>query len=272
MRLLPPFHLFRLLRVLALLICTVVSVVVGAPVAAGTAAPADPAQHHVLRYHRGHAGTRAHSLNWAGYIRTGQGFHQVSANWTVPTLSSAHDGWSSTWVGIDGATASDQYLIQTGTEADVVSGRRSYRAWWEVITPDDVAPEVLFSRLVIHPGDSISASVSRRPSGRWTMRVRDNTTGVSASHTATFSGPGRTAEWIQEDTAVDDAISTAPDWGVVAFRRCHLNAVNAHLAAKEAVDLVDREGTREIATGAPTSTGDAFTVTWLAPGVSTRLT
>ena len=136
--------------------------------------------------HRRRHGTRQQSLNWSGYVRTGKGFTSASASWTVPTLTSTHDGYSSTWVGIDGATSSDRYLIQTGTEADVSGGRRSYRAWWEVITPTDVAPETLFDNLTIQPGDHITASVSRSAGGRWSMRLRDTTTGHSASHTTAF--------------------------------------------------------------------------------------
>ena len=224
---------------------------------------------HVMGLHRRHHGTRQQSLNWSGYVRTGKGFTSASASWTVPTLTSTHDGYSSTWVGIDGATSSDRYLIQTGTEADVSGGRRSYRAWWEVITPTDVAPETLFDNLTIQPGDHITASVSRSAGGRWSMRLRDTTTGHSASHTTAFGGPGATAEWIQEDTDVNGYISTAPDWHAVTFSKVRLNRANPRLSAAEAVDLVDSQGTREIATGAPNPAGDGFTVTWLAPGTRT---
>jgi hypothetical protein len=224
---------------------------------------------HVMGLHHRRHGARQQSLNWSGYIRTGHGFTGTSASWTVPTLTSTHDGYSSTWVGIDGATSSDRYLIQTGTEADVSGGRRSYRAWWEVITPTDVAPETLFDDLVIHPGDRVSASVSRLASGRWVMRLRNATTRHSASHTTAFGGPGATAEWIQEDTDVNGYISTAPDWHEVTFTSVRLNRANPKLQPAEAVDLVDSHGTREAVTGAPTRSGDGFTVTWLAPGTRT---
>jgi hypothetical protein len=244
-----------------------------APSAAGSPRPRLSAGHrvspHVMGLHRRHAGTKQQSLNWSGYVRTGAGFTSASASWVVPTLSTTHDGYSSTWVGIDGATSADHYLIQTGTEADVVGGRRSYRAWWEVITPTDVAPEAVFDRLVVAPGDSISASVSRSTSGRWTMRLRDTTTGHSASHTARFGGPGATAEFIQEDTDVNGYISSAPNWHAVTFRRIRLNKHNPHLRPAEALDLVDAAGTREARAGAPTKAGDGFTVTWLAPGTRT---
>jgi hypothetical protein len=224
---------------------------------------------HVMGLHRRRAGAKQQSLNWSGYIRTGHTFTSASATWTVPRLSSAHDGYSSTWVGIDGATSSDRYLIQTGTEADVSGGRRSYRAWWEIITPSDVAPETLFGQLTVHPGDSISASVSKLSPGRWVMRLRDNTTRRSASHTTSFAGPGETAEWIQEDTDVNGYISTAPNWRSVSFRNLRLNGANPKLKGSEAVDIVDRHGIREASTSAPSKAGNGFTVTWLAPGTRT---
>jgi Peptidase A4 family len=224
---------------------------------------------HVMGLHRWRAGSKQQSLNWSGYIRTGRSFTRASASWHVPSLKTTYDGYSSTWVGIDGATSTDGYLVQTGTEADVSGGRRSYRAWWEVITPSDPAPETVFANLTVRPGDSISAAVYRVSSGRWTMRLRDNTTGHSASHTADFAGPGSSAEWIQEDTDVNGYISAAPDWETVTFRYLRLNGANPDLVASEAVDIVDSAGTREDVTSAPTSSGSGFTVTWLAHGTRT---
>jgi Peptidase A4 family len=226
---------------------------------------------HVMGRHRRHSGAKQQSLNWAGYIRGGHGFTSASGTWRVPTVASTHDGYSSTWVGIDGAATGDGYLIQTGTEADVSGGRRSYRAWWEVITPADIAPETVFPTLAIHPGDSVSASVSKAASGRWTMRLRDNTTRHSAAHTASFAGPGSSAEWIQEDTDVNGFISAAPDWHSVTFRGLRLNGRNPGLKVSEAVDIVDSHGTREASTGTPRAGGSGFAVTWLAPGTRTAV-
>jgi hypothetical protein len=43
------------------------------------------------------------------------------------------------------------------------------------------------------------------------LRLRDLTTGHSASHTAELDGPGSSVEFIQEDTDVNGYISAAPD-------------------------------------------------------------
>jgi hypothetical protein len=265
-----PSHLHRVLLATLLIAVSWAGIAASATASAtASAAAADRTGRHVMGLHRRHADAKQQSLNWAGYIRAGSALTSVSGSWTVPTLTTTHDGYSSTWVGIDGATGSDRYLIQTGTEADVSGGRRSYRAWWEVITPTDVAPETLFGTLAVHPGDSISASVAKVSTGRWVMRLHDNTTGRSASHTASFAGSGSSAEWIQEDTDVNGYISAAPDWDSVTFRRLLLNHANPKLAPDEAVDLVDAQGTREAATSPPTSTGSGFTVRWLATGTRT---
>jgi hypothetical protein len=222
--------------------------------------------------HHRHHDAKQKSFNWSGYIRKGTAstrYTSASGSWTVPTLKSTTDGYSSTWVGIDGASAPDGYLIQTGTEADVSGGRRTYDAWWEVITPNDPAPENVFANLAVHPGDSISASVARNASGSWTMRLRNNTTGHTATHTTAFAGRGSSAEWIQEDTMVGGYISAAPNWGSVTFRHLLLQHANPHLVESEAVDIVDSAGTREAATGAPNESGNGFTVHWLAAGTRT---
>ncbi|MCW2494124.1 G1 family glutamic endopeptidase [Jatrophihabitans sp.] len=209
------------------------------------------------------------SLNWSGYIQSGSGYTASTATWRVPTLKTTYNGYSSTWVGIDGASSTDGYLIQTGTEADVVNKKASYDAWWEVITPTNEAPETLFSTLTIHAGDSITATVAKGTGGKWAMTLTDNTTGKTASHSSSFAGPGQSAEWIQEDTDVNGYISAAPDWQSVTFSGITTNGAAENLHSAAAVDIYDNHGTHEDSTGAPDSSGNGFTVTWLAPGTKT---
>jgi hypothetical protein len=230
---------------------------------AGTART--PEANALVHKHRFAAGK---SLNWAGYIKTGTGLTSSSASWQVPTLKTDHDGYSSTWVGIDGAASNDQYLIQTGTEADVVHGRAQYHAWWEVITPTDPAPETLFL-LAVHPGDSIRATVTKGTTGRWTMSLRNATTGHAASHATFFAGPGKSAEWIQEDTDVNGYISAAPNWQSVTFAHVTLNGTGPKLSSTQATDIVDSKGVKETATSTPNATKDGFSVRWLAAGSRT---
>lgn len=224
-----------------------------------------------MALHHGSKIANQQSENWSGYIKPTSGATSAAGTWTVPSLSTQYNGYSSTWVGIDGASANDQYLIQTGTEADMSNGRATYDAWWEVITPTNVAPEVLFSGFTVSPGQSITATVTKTSSTKWTMSLKNNTTGQTASHSATFAGPGSSAEWIQEDTDVNNSISPAPDWHSVTFAGATVNGANAALTSSEAVDIVDSQGTQEDSTSAPNSTANGFTVTWLAPGTATPL-
>jgi hypothetical protein len=249
-----------------------------APTAAAgpAAAPAVSAHHllgltHAVPHTAGRTQAAQSSLNWSGYIKPGSSgaFTSSTASWTVPTLSTTYNGYSSTWVGVDGATSGDQYLIQTGTEADVVGHRTSYDAWYEVITPTDEAPETIFTSLTISPGDHIKATVAKTSSTSWKMTLTDNTTGRSASHTSAFAGPGESAEWIQEDTDVNGYISAAPDWKSVSFSGITVNGAGPALTASESVDIVDNNGTQEDSTGNPTGSSNGFTVTWLAPGTRT---
>lgn len=216
----------------------------------------------------GHAGVQK-SLNWSGYIKTGASgaFSKSTASWTVPTLLTTHNGYSSTWVGIDGDT--DRYLIQTGTEADVINGQAHYDAWWEVITPSNEAPEVVYTAIPVHAGDAITATVAKGTAGKWTMTLKDLTAGKTGTHTAAFAGPGESAEWIQEDTQVNGSISAAPDWQKVSFKNITVNGVNPKLTYSQSVDIYDSHNTHEDNTAAPTG-GNAFTVTWLAPGTPSR--
>ncbi|MCL2793692.1 MAG: G1 family endopeptidase [Microbacteriaceae bacterium] len=206
------------------------------------------------------------SYNWAGYAEQGA-FNSASATWTVPTTLTTKSGYASTWVGLDGYA--DSYLAQTGIEEDVVNKRVTYDAWWEVITPTSLAPEVVYSGFSIKPGDSITGTVTRTGSSA-VMTLVDNTTGQSVSHTSAYTGPGASAEWIQEDTDVNGFISTAPDWQKVTFTGAKVNGAPAGLTSSESIDIVDTRGTQETSTSAPNAAKDGFTVTWLAGGTRTR--
>ena len=236
---------------------TVAGVVFGTLVIGTAGASASSAP---LFSHSHNAGAAAQASNWSGYVQSGSTYSSVSGSWTVPQVRSDASGYSSTWVGIDGY--SDQYLIQTGTTANY-DGGASYNAWWEVITPTNVLPEENFS-MTVRPGDSISASVTKGSGSTWTMKLTDNTTGVSKSKSYSFNGPASTAEWIQEDTDVDGYVSSSPDFGKVTFTNCKANGANATLSSDTSFPLVDDNGTVEDSISAPS--GTSFTATYLASG------
>jgi len=103
---------------------------------------------------------------------------------------------------------------------------------------------------------------------------------IAGSLAVAFAGPGKSAEWIEEDTDVNGYISTAPDWQYVLFTGCTVNNVNPGLVSSEAVNIVSAPGAlggllgqgpiQEDATSNPTSTKNSFSIKWLATGRRSR--
>jgi len=188
-----------------------VSVVVGAcaliasAASAGAAAPVSAAANHRSATRAAWPGLT--STNWSGYAQTPNGstsYTYASGSWTVPSVQKKN-GYSSSWVGIDGFDNSS--LIQTGTEHDYVNGHAVYRAWWEILP----AAETIIPSITVSPGDHITAFVKHSTGNKWLISISDVTTGKSFSTTQTYTGPGHSAEWIQE----------APSNGVSVLKLAH---------------------------------------------------
>ena len=75
------------------------------------------------------------STNWSGFVESYYHYTQVSAQWTVPTLTcdSPNDLQASQWVGIDGTDTPNYDLVQDGTETDCVGTTPVYGAWYEFL-------------------------------------------------------------------------------------------------------------------------------------------
>jgi len=156
------------------------------------------------------------SNNWAGVVDTTASTSEVtsvSGTFTVPTLETtqpasctAADGCQlSEWVGVDGFN--DSSLIQAGV--DIIpqfssTGQliaESIQPWWEEL-PAPETPETLTTAagaaITPQPGDEIQVTLAEDPSGNWTTTVTDLTQGGSFTVTASYGGPGQSAEWILE--------------------------------------------------------------------------
>src|SRR5439155_9890833 len=132
------------------------------------------------------------SSNWSGYARAGS-FTRVSGAWVVPSVASSRKAtYSSQWVGIDGFNNSS--LIQTGTEADFYNGSAHYGAWWEILP----AAETVIPSITVHPGDHMSATITKGSGNNWTISISDTTRGTSFTTSKTYAGHGTSAEWIEE--------------------------------------------------------------------------
>jgi Peptidase A4 family len=114
------------------------------------------------------------STNWAGYAvnKKGVKFRKISATFFVPFLNCAASPggtFSSAWVGLDGF--SNGTVEQDGISADCNGSTPQYAAWYETFP----SPEVQ-TRIVIHHGDSITATVTFNSStSKFRMAVTDNT-------------------------------------------------------------------------------------------------
>jgi hypothetical protein len=156
------------------------------------------------------------STNWSGYVAQGDVFSSISASWQVsPAQCSFLDTYSSTWIGIDGATTPN--VEQTGTATSCASGQPSYGAWYEMY--GDTSPACNCYSMVpldpslypVSPGDTINANIDFS-SGVWTLSLADPASGWTFRiHIADPSpAPARSsAEWIVErpSLCLDNACS-----------------------------------------------------------------
>jgi Peptidase A4 family len=181
----------------------------GARLPAGLSIPAQAAVPAVGR------GGRAESQNWSGYAATEGSFTGVGATWSVPEFAAeASGGADATWVGLGGVRSRD--LIQAGTQ-ETVSGRGTtrYQAWVETLPQASHAVP-----LVVHPGDSVSVSISQQGDTSWLIAFTNNTTGQSYQVTEQYRSSLSSAEWVEE-AASDQGGRLIPleHFGTVAFSR-----------------------------------------------------
>ena len=142
------------------------------------------------------------SSNWSGYAKTGT-FTRATGSWVVPAAGPTHNAtYSSAWVGIDGFNNGS--LIQTGTESDYYNGSAHYAAWWEILP----APETVIPSITVHPGDHMSASITKGTGSTWTISITNTTRNQSFSIQRTYTGPGTSVEWVEEAPTVGGHIAT----------------------------------------------------------------
>jgi len=180
------------------------------------------------------AGTKdtEESYNWSGYVDTGSQFSAASAQWIVPVVQpSSSTLYSSTWVGVDGAT--DTSLIQTGTTQESGGGSAAYFAWYEILPS---AATEIFS---VSPGDQMEASVQEVSAGTWTIAITDSTSGQSFSNQFAYSAPQSSAEWIEEAPTVNNEQSDLAYFGSAQFTDVSDTASAPGSVTSAPVDMVD---------------------------------
>ncbi|HEY3748309.1 MAG TPA: G1 family glutamic endopeptidase [Pseudonocardiaceae bacterium] len=219
--------------------------------ASGAVATTNTANHVIS-----HTKSVSQSSNWSGYAKTGT-FTTATGHWTVPTVSGTGRHFSSQWVGIDGFSNSN--LIQTGTEADVVNGRATYDAWWEILP----AAETVITTIAVHPGDSFTGTVAKVSGTTWKITLTNNTTGASFTSNKTYRGAGTSAEWIEEATSVGGVIGAPPRFSTFSFTGLTANGANPNLTTAQEILLV--QGSTTYSTPSAPSGGNSFSVTYTGP-------
>jgi len=142
------------------------------------------------------------SLNWSGYAAiapAGSKITDVTQNWTVPSVSAAPAGFSSTWAGIGGYNTQD--LIQAGTESDTA---QTPYAWYEIL-PASETPITSGcagdNSCTVRPGDQMTVTIHSTGGNGWNISMQDIghwTWSLNLNYASTFSS----AEWILEAPTV----------------------------------------------------------------------
>lgn len=221
--------------------------VLGAAPAASMFSAATTVFHHPIAV----VGTNQ-SGKWSGYNQgTLEDGHEmytsVSGTWIVPTVTQHKAGqaeYSSAWTGIGGGcvdagcTATDNTLIQAGTEQDVnSSGKPAYSAWWEII-PQPSTPV----SLAVAPGNRINVTIAEVSHGMWRIVIRNLTSGKSVIVNTPYSSTHATAEWIVETPLVigtGGGFAPLPNLTPVNFDKSLTDGVNPSLISTEEIQLVN---------------------------------
>ncbi|ATY66565.1 Concanavalin A-like lectin glucanase [Cordyceps militaris] len=174
------------------------------------------------------------SNNWCGQVLSGSAIRDVSASWVVPAASplrSQNHGQpvhNYQWVGIDGATAECQAILQAGTYARLEKNRLTYGFWYEFYPLNSW----LMDEPVVRPGDTVFVQVTAHNSTSGTAYMENRTTGQKA--TIALNAPagsalcGSTAEWIQED-----ATGGLAPFNTFSFDECRATEAGGHVRTLE---------------------------------------
>jgi hypothetical protein len=186
-------------RILGVLVVVLAGVLVSlaSPPGHSPAAGMSPRRHAPAIIRERH-GKNATSTNWSGYAVTGANgsVTDVKGSWIVPTASctaGAPDSYSSLWVGIDGFNSNT--VEQIGIDADCVSGKPTYYAWFEFYPhwPYNI------NNFSVTPGDVITAEVSYGGKSGFTVTLKNLNTSKSFSTSTKMPQANlSSAEWIVE--------------------------------------------------------------------------
>jgi hypothetical protein len=249
--------------------------------ASASAAPAPPAGGGTLVHGPSQSAKKVksgavHSPNWAGYAVTGPAgsFTSVTGSWVEPTVSCTTSQASAAafWVGLDGYSASDNAVEQTGTDSDCLKGTKkkpggpSYYAWWEIDTPSSTSSTTINDK--VSPGDEMTATVTDS-GGTYTMTLVDSgpTNTWSSTHVATSpTATDSSAEWIAEDPSVcSDSKCTLlklADFGSVNFGGTTANGSSILSFSSASIKQIFMTKGKTAKASPSATSGSNFSVQW----------
>jgi hypothetical protein len=226
------------------------------------------------------------SYNWAGYAVTGakNSSTDVRGSWIVPSVdcSSAPNGYSSFWVGIDGFNSNT--VEQTGTDSDCVSlnGRpatATYYAWFEFYP--NPSYEILFPHALV-PGDVVTAEVKydgqvtqgRHDSGaRFIFTITDVTQNEAYSGSSVVNNAQLSSvEWIAEAPSSRSGILPLANFRTVLFNSASATVQNltgplgSFGTSLQQVTMVSEASGNPVKAKPSAPNGNGFSVAWLSPG------
>jgi hypothetical protein len=182
---------------------------------------------------------------WSGAAANTGTWSNIIGYWTVPTVSKPNEpqgqegGWnSSSWLGLDGFSTSDD-VLQAGIQQRVsANGVASYVAWFEWYAPQQPnSPPYIWQTDIpnfpVAPGQQIYCSVAYNGHTSGSISLANETTGKHFAITlapppgATFNGSSY--EWVMEAPDGGEPISALPKFTPVTFTTAL--ACNAGLTA-----------------------------------------
>jgi Peptidase A4 family/IPT/TIG domain len=211
----------------------------------------------------------AASSNWSGVIDVGApptAFDTVQGSWVVPSVpASSSDQSSATWLGIDGVGASS--LIQTGTIQSTGPdyGGVQYDAVVDLLPGNAEAIGDSSGPAPVQPGDLMTASIDETSSTSWTIAISDPDEDWSFSQAFTYSTPGLTAEWIEEDPTVNDSLAALADYGSTTFSNLGIGGSAASFAETIPIYLTSESGAILSYPTDPGGATDSFTCSYGSP-------
>jgi hypothetical protein len=230
-------------------------------------------------------GRNATSTNWSGYAVTGPNgsVTDVKGSWIVPAVkctAGAPDSYSSYWVGIDGYGSNT--VEQIGIDADCVSGKPAYSAWYEYYPH---WPYII-NNFPVASGNIISAEVSYGAKGQFTVSLTNQSVLDKQRHPITFSNTTKmpqaqsaSAEWIVEapwsSSVLPLANFTSASFG--HFYTGQPNTCYATVSGKTGpigsfntsviqINMVSSTGAMKALTLPLSPDGSSFTDVWQSPG------